>query len=43
MKAIALRQKKKLEDDVQNLERSIGILKLYLLECNITLNEGNHT
>ncbi|KAI1352905.1 hypothetical protein F5Y01DRAFT_323655 [Xylaria sp. FL0043] len=39
MKVIVSRRKNKLRDDVQKLERNVSILKLYLLECNITLNE----
>ncbi|KAJ2991007.1 hypothetical protein NUW58_g2684 [Xylaria curta] len=39
MRIIVNNPKKKLQEDVQKLERSISIVKLYLLECNITSNE----
>ncbi|KAI0817308.1 hypothetical protein GGR55DRAFT_673145 [Xylaria sp. FL0064] len=39
MKLIVLHRKNRLRDDVQRLERNIDILKLYLLECSITLNQ----
>ncbi|KAI0424265.1 hypothetical protein F5Y09DRAFT_324889 [Xylaria sp. FL1042] len=43
MKNIVSRPKKKLRDDIQRLERNINILRLYLLEYNITLNEETLT
>ncbi|KAI0869188.1 hypothetical protein GGS24DRAFT_479628 [Hypoxylon argillaceum] len=39
IKIVVNNPKKKLRDEIQKLETSISILKLYLLECSLTLNE----
>ncbi|KAI1121750.1 hypothetical protein F5Y10DRAFT_288079 [Nemania abortiva] len=39
IKIVATHPKKNLQEHMQKLERSISIIKLYLLEHNITLNE----